>query len=46
MQIKFLDITDVDFDIIGQQLIRFSLSMSGTDEKWEYNSTVLIIYLL
>jgi hypothetical protein len=29
MQMKLLGITSVDFDVTGQQLIRFSIPISG-----------------
>jgi hypothetical protein len=39
MQMKLLGITNVDFDVIGQQLIRF-LYPYIMEKKWEYNGTV------
>jgi hypothetical protein len=45
MQIKLLGITNVDFDVVGQQLIRSSISVRYW-RKLEYNGTVhqLFIY--
>jgi hypothetical protein len=40
MQMKLLGITNVDFDVIGQRLIRSSISVRYWREKWEYNGTV------
>jgi hypothetical protein len=40
MQMKLLGITNIDFVVIGQQLIRCSISVKILEKKWEYNGTV------
>jgi hypothetical protein len=46
MQMKLLGISSMDFDIIDQKLIRFSVIWQILEKKWEYNGTVhqLFIY--
>jgi hypothetical protein len=39
MHTKLLGTTKAAFDVIGQRLIRFSISVR-LEKKWEYNGTV------
>jgi hypothetical protein len=45
MQMKLLGITSVDFDVIGQQLIRSSIPIKILEKKWEYNGTVHQLFI-
>jgi hypothetical protein len=45
MQVKLLGITGVDFNVIGQQLIRSSTSLRYWKKKWEYNCTVPQLFI-
>jgi hypothetical protein len=41
MQMKLLAITNVDFNIIGQQLIRFSISVI----YWRKSGSIMVQYI-
>jgi hypothetical protein len=43
--VKLLGTTNVAFDVIGQQLIRFSISIRYWRKKWEYNGTVHQLFI-
>jgi hypothetical protein len=45
MLMKLLGITNVDFGIIDQQLIKFSVSGRYWRKKWEYNGTVHQLFI-
>jgi sorting nexin-29 len=45
MQMKLLGITNVDFDVIGQRLTRFSISVRYWKKKWEYIGTVCQLFI-
>jgi hypothetical protein len=45
MQMKLLGITNVDFDVIGQRLIKFSVSGRYWRRIWEYNGTVHHLFI-
>jgi hypothetical protein len=42
---QILWITSVDFDVIGQRLIRFSISIRYWRKKWEYNGTAYELFI-
>jgi hypothetical protein len=44
MQMKLLGITNVDFNIIGQRLVRSSICQI-LEKKWEYNGTVHQLFI-
>jgi hypothetical protein len=44
MQLELLGITNADFDVIGQQFIRSSISVSYW-KNWEYNDAVLQLFI-
>jgi hypothetical protein len=45
MQTKLLGTTNATFDVIGQRLIRFSISVRYRKKKWEYNGTVHQLFI-
>jgi len=47
MQRKFLGIISVDFDITGELLIMYSVSIKylQTNKKWEYNEAVHQLFI-
>jgi hypothetical protein len=45
IQMKLLGITNVDFDVIDQRLIRFSVSGRYWRKEWEFNGTVLQVFV-
>jgi hypothetical protein len=45
MQNKLLGITSVDFGIIDQRLIKFSISGRYWRKKWEYSGTVHQLFI-
>jgi hypothetical protein len=45
MQMKLLGITNADFEVTGQRLIRFSKSVRNWRKNWEYNGTVYQLFI-
>jgi hypothetical protein len=45
MQMKLLGISNVDFGIIDQRLVKFFISGGYCRKKWEYNGTVHHLFI-